>query len=170
MYLPTKHISTHPRYVGSGVFGSLGKVVGRLASKVSGETAKKLANKAVSTAGEQASKAILKKSQAIADEKAAQLIDLVTKKVTKSKKEKPKVETQLVSQLIKEAISSKGTAKDGYQESPSEIINRRMAGLGIKSKPKGAILKLEDIISRGINTPFLPPAYTGFTGSGIKTI
>lgn len=176
MYLPTKNISTHPRYVGSGVFGSIGKVLGKLASKVSGEAAKKLAKKAVSKAGEQASKAILKKTQAVADEKVAQLIDNVMKRA----KPKPKPVTQQPTGIPKpprSAVTQTPKPRPVTQPastpstSPEEIINKLIAGSGTtkppRTPPRGGVLKLEDIINRGINTPFLP---SPFTGSGIKTL
>lgn len=74
MYIPRKQISTHPRYQGSGVFGSIGKVLGKVlgnvSSKVTKDAVKKIATKAVSKVGEQAGEAVLKKTQAIADQKA----------------------------------------------------------------------------------------------------
>lgn len=70
MYIPRKQISTHPRYQGSGVFGSIGKVLGNVSSKVTKDAVKKIATKAVSKVGEQAGEAVLKKTQAIADQKA----------------------------------------------------------------------------------------------------
>ncbi len=164
MYLPPKNISTHPRYTGSGVFGSIGKVLGKLTSKASGEAAKKLAKKAVSTAGEQASKAILKKTQEVADKGAAQLIDKAMKKMAKPKavpKAVPKVVTQ-----AKEVL--KAVPKVSQSMTPEALINNLIAGSG-SSKPlqKSNILTLQDIINRGINTPFLP---SPFAGSGIKTL
>lgn len=159
MYLPSKNISTHPRYAGSGVFGSIGKVLGKLTSKVSSEAAKKLAKKAVSTAGEQASKAILKKTQEVADKGAAQLIDMAMKKIRKPKS-KPKAVTQPKPKAVTQPVSQSMT--------PEAVINNLIAGSG-SSKPlqKSNILTLQDIINRGINTPFLP---SPFAGSGIKTL
>lgn len=179
MYLPTKNISTHPRYVGSGVFGSIGKLLGRVASKASGEAAKKLAKKAVSKAGEQAGKALLKKTQAVADEKVGQIIDTAIKKVAKPKAKVDPVAASLsAADIINKAIKSaeskakpkaklKAVTQPVSQLSADAAINKLMAGSGNR-KLKGDILKLEDIINRGINTPFLPEATT--FGSGIKTL
>lgn len=177
MYLPTKTISTHPRYVGSGVFGSIGKLLGRVASKASSEAAKKLAKKAVSKAGEQAGKALLKKTQAVADEKVAQLVDMTMKKMAKPKAKavaKDIVNTQLVDMALKKAVKPQSRkAVPVSQPSADEIINNLIAGSGNKTKKAplcgSGVLKLEDIINRGINTPFLPEA-SPFIGSGIKTL
>ncbi|MCG8374750.1 MAG: hypothetical protein MI700_14500 [Balneolales bacterium] len=164
MYLPNRYISTHPRYAGSGVFGSIGKVLGKIASKASGEATKKLIKKGISTAGEQASKAILKKSQAVVDENLGKLVNMAIKKVTKPKakaKAKVKSKSKAVTQPVSQTLS------------PEATINRLMAGSGNR-KPKSKslqnsdILTLQDIINRGINTPFLPEATT--FGSGIKTL
>ena len=169
MYLPTKTISTHPRYVGSGVFGSIGKLLGKVASKATSTAAKKLAKKAVSKAGEQAGKALLKKTQAVADEKVAQIVDMAMKKMVKPKA-KDIVSTQLVDMALKKMVKPKAVSVS--QPSADEIINNLIAGSGNKTKKAphcGGVLKLEDIINRGINTPFLPEA-SPFIGSGIKTL
>lgn len=172
MYLPTKTISTHPRYVGSGVFGSIGKLLGKVASKATSTAAKKMAKKAVSKAGEQAGKALLKKTQAVADEKVAQIVDMAMKKMVKPKA-KDIVNTQLVDMALKKMAKPKAKAVSVSQPSADEIINNLIAGSGNKTKKAplcgSGILKLEDIINRGINTPFLPEA-SPFIGSGIKTL
>lgn len=182
MYLPTKTISTHPRYVGSGVFGSIGKLLGRVASKATSTAAKKLAKKAVSKAGEQAGKALLKKTQAVADEKVAQLVDMTMKKMAKPKAKavaQPVVNTQLVDMALKKMVKPKAKAvpmpAPVSQPSADEIINNLIAGSGNKTKKAplrgSGVLKLEDIINRTMITPpFFTPVNNGFAGSGIKTL
>lgn len=185
-------MSTHPRYRGSGVFGQIGKVFGKLVGKVSkkatGEMAKKLAQKAVKTAGEQAGKAVAKKTQSIVDKKASELLDKVMEVASKTTKKKTKAPTKTQAPKTK-VQKTQAPKKETMVQSitPEERINRIMAGSGAASYTSGVLTladlvnkasrgpqmgplgpqmgpstTLQDIINRGINTLFL--------GSGIKTI
>lgn len=159
MYLPQKHVSSHPRYRGSGVFGTIGKIFGKVAKKLTGETAKKLAMKAVKTAGEKAGKAVLKKTQSIAEEKSSQLID----RFIKAASTKPKSGKKKINNSAKQIPNKLLSGVNPPKLTPDEFIINLMAGSGnttLKtSRPN--LTKIEDIVNRAITTPYL--------GSGIKT-